>query len=145
MSTLQASAQKQLRQFVEQIERLEEEKKQIASDIRDKYTEAKAVGFDVKAPFGDYARITGADDGGAAREALSLLLASGVAHEVRCTVPEDLLGADDMARLAGQLADLGVSRLVLQTCRADGRAAAPLPEPLRRAAADFVACVELRH
>jgi len=34
---------------------------------------------------------------------------------------------------------------VLQTCRADGRAAAPLPEPLRRAAAEFVACVELRH
>jgi uncharacterized protein (UPF0335 family) len=49
MSTLQASAQKQLRQFVEQIERLEEEKKQLASDIRDKFTEAKAVGFDVKA------------------------------------------------------------------------------------------------
>ena len=49
MSTLQASAQKQLRQFVEQIERLEEEKKQLASDIRDKYLEAKAVGFDVKA------------------------------------------------------------------------------------------------
>ena len=49
MSTLQVSAQKQLRQFVEQIERLEEEKKQLASDIRDKYTEAKAVGFDVKA------------------------------------------------------------------------------------------------
>lgn len=49
MTTLQASAQKQLRQFVEQIERLEEEKKQLASDIRDKFTEAKAVGFDVKA------------------------------------------------------------------------------------------------
>lgn len=49
MSTLQASAQKQLRQFIEQIERLEEEKKQTASDIRDKYLEAKAVGFDVKA------------------------------------------------------------------------------------------------
>jgi uncharacterized protein (UPF0335 family) len=49
MSTLQASAQKQLRQFVEQIERLEEEKKQLASDVRDKYLEAKAVGFDVKA------------------------------------------------------------------------------------------------
>lgn len=106
------------------------------------------VGFDVKAPFGDYARVTGvasANDGGAAREALSLLLASGVAHEVRCTVPEDLLDAGDMARLAAQLAELGVSRLVLQTCRADGRAAAPLPEPLRRAAAEFVACVELRH
>lgn len=49
MTALQASAQKQLRQFIEQIERLEEEKKQTASDIRDKYLEAKAVGFDVKA------------------------------------------------------------------------------------------------
>ena len=49
MSTLQASSQKQLRQLVEQIERLEEEKKQLASDVRDKYLEAKAVGFDVKA------------------------------------------------------------------------------------------------
>lgn len=49
MTTLQASAQKQLRQVIEQIERLEEEKKQLSSDIRDKFTEAKAVGFDVKA------------------------------------------------------------------------------------------------
>ena len=49
MTTLQVSAQKQLRQFVEQIERLEEEKKALAGDIRDKYLEAKAVGFDVKA------------------------------------------------------------------------------------------------
>jgi uncharacterized protein (UPF0335 family) len=49
MSALQASAQKQLRQLVEQIERLEEEKKAIAGDIRDKYAEAKALGFDVKA------------------------------------------------------------------------------------------------
>ncbi len=46
---LQASAQNQLRQFVEQIERLEEEKKAIADDVRDKYAEAKGVGFDVKA------------------------------------------------------------------------------------------------
>jgi len=49
MTTLQASAQKQLRQVVEQIERLEEEKKALAGDIRDKYLEAKAMGFDVKA------------------------------------------------------------------------------------------------
>jgi uncharacterized protein (UPF0335 family) len=46
--TLQVSAQNQLRQFVEQIERLEEEKKAMAADIRDKYVEAKAVGFDTK-------------------------------------------------------------------------------------------------
>jgi uncharacterized protein (UPF0335 family) len=49
MTTLQVSAQKQLRQFIEQIERLEEEKKALAGDIRDKYLEAKATGFDVKA------------------------------------------------------------------------------------------------
>ena len=46
--TLQASAQQQLRQFIEQIERLEEEKKALAADIRDKFLEAKAVGFDPK-------------------------------------------------------------------------------------------------
>ncbi len=49
MSALQASSQKQLRQFVEQIERLEEDKRGLAGDIRDKYLEAKALGFDVKA------------------------------------------------------------------------------------------------
>jgi uncharacterized protein (UPF0335 family) len=49
MTTLQATTQNQLRQFVEQIERLEEEKKAITGDIRDKYAEAKAVGFDIKA------------------------------------------------------------------------------------------------
>lgn len=49
MSTLQASAQNQLRQFVEQIERLSEEHKQLAADISEKYAEAKSNGFDVKA------------------------------------------------------------------------------------------------
>jgi uncharacterized protein (UPF0335 family) len=48
MSTLQVSAQNQLRQLVEQIERLEEEKKNISGDVRDKFAEAKALGFDVK-------------------------------------------------------------------------------------------------
>lgn len=48
MITLQVSAQNQLRQLIEQIERLEEEKKALAGDIRDKFAEAKALGFDVK-------------------------------------------------------------------------------------------------
>lgn len=39
----------QLRAFVERIERLEEEKKAIADDIKDVYAEAKAMGFDTKA------------------------------------------------------------------------------------------------
>lgn len=44
-----ARAKDQLKAFVERIERLEEEKKSYADDIRDVYTEAKANGFDVKA------------------------------------------------------------------------------------------------
>ncbi len=44
-----APAKEHLRAFVERIERLEEEKKTIADDVRDVYAEAKATGFDVKA------------------------------------------------------------------------------------------------
>ena len=42
-------AKDQLKAFVERIERLEEEKKAIADDIRDVYAESKANGFDVPA------------------------------------------------------------------------------------------------
>lgn len=38
----------QLRLFIERIERLEEEKKGIADDIKDVYLEAKSQGFDAK-------------------------------------------------------------------------------------------------
>ena len=38
----------QLRLFIERIERLEEEKKAMADDIRDVYAEAKANGYDTK-------------------------------------------------------------------------------------------------
>lgn len=38
----------QLRLFIERIERLEEEKKAMADDIKDVYAEAKATGFDAK-------------------------------------------------------------------------------------------------
>lgn len=41
-------AQDQLRAFVERIERLEEEKKAIAEDIKEVYAEAKGNGFDTK-------------------------------------------------------------------------------------------------
>ncbi len=41
-------AREQLRSFVERIERLEEEKKAIADDIRDVYAEAKGNGFNTK-------------------------------------------------------------------------------------------------
>jgi len=38
----------QLRQYIERVERLEEEKKGISDDIKDVYGEAKATGFDAK-------------------------------------------------------------------------------------------------
>jgi len=38
----------QLRLFIERIERLEEEKKGMADDVRDVYAEAKGQGYDVK-------------------------------------------------------------------------------------------------
>ncbi len=38
----------QLKSLIERIERLEEEKKGLADDIRDVYAEAKGVGFDPK-------------------------------------------------------------------------------------------------
>lgn len=42
-------AKDQLKAFVERIERLEEEKKSLANDVKDVYGEAKASGFDVRA------------------------------------------------------------------------------------------------
>ncbi|MEO5323987.1 MAG: hypothetical protein ABS58_08755 [Mesorhizobium sp. SCN 65-20] len=47
--TSQTVAAGQLRAFIERIERLEEEKKTIADDIKDVYAEAKGTGFDTKA------------------------------------------------------------------------------------------------
>ena len=38
----------QLKQYIERIERLEEEKRAMMADIRDVYAEAKATGFDPK-------------------------------------------------------------------------------------------------
>ncbi len=41
-------AGERLRSIIERIERLEEERKALASDIKDIYSEAKSAGFDVK-------------------------------------------------------------------------------------------------
>lgn len=47
--TSQTVAAGQLRAFIERIERLEEEKKTIADDIKDVYAELKGTGFEPKA------------------------------------------------------------------------------------------------
>ncbi len=46
--TLTNTAQEKLRQLVSRIEKLEEEKKSIADDVKETYAEAKALGFDTK-------------------------------------------------------------------------------------------------
>jgi uncharacterized protein (UPF0335 family) len=48
MSDTANSTDDRLRLLIERIERLEEEKKGIADDIRDVYMEGKAVGYDTK-------------------------------------------------------------------------------------------------
>ena len=41
-------ARERLQSFVERIERLEEEKDALTADIREVYSDAKSVGFDIK-------------------------------------------------------------------------------------------------
>lgn len=48
MSEVGGIDNKRLKSLIERVERLEEEKKAIASDIRDVFAEAKSIGFDVK-------------------------------------------------------------------------------------------------
>lgn len=47
--SLTQTAKEKLKQIVSRIERLEEEKAGIASDVKDVYAEAKALGYDTKA------------------------------------------------------------------------------------------------
>ena len=49
MTTLGSNSANQLKSFVKRVERLSEEKKSIADDIKDVYAEAKSNGYDVKA------------------------------------------------------------------------------------------------
>ena len=46
--TLHDAGQRALRQYIEAIERLNEEKKALSADIADKFAEAKGAGFDPK-------------------------------------------------------------------------------------------------
>lgn len=48
MTDVNPATADQIKAFIERIERLEEEKRSIAEDIKDVYAEAKANGFEVK-------------------------------------------------------------------------------------------------
>jgi|WetSurMetagenome_2_1015567.scaffolds.fasta_scaffold170988_2 pyruvate formate lyase activating enzyme len=90
------------------------------------------VGFDVKAPFSVYSRITGVEQSGdKALASLRLLLASGIQYEVRTTFHPALLTLADMLELRDQLLALGVTRYVIQRFRSTGTRTgrlSPLPE-----------------
>jgi pyruvate formate lyase activating enzyme len=87
------------------------------------------IGFDVKAAFNDHERITGAvGSGPRARASLIHVLESGVACDFRTTVHDALLDRTDLARLASELVELGVSEHRLQPFRATGCANASLLE-----------------
>lgn len=49
ITTIDETTREKLRQTIAKIERLEEEKREIAEQIKEVYGEAKAIGFDVKA------------------------------------------------------------------------------------------------
>ena len=76
------------------------------------------VGFDVKAPFEDYEEITHTRRSGSrARRSLELVLASGVAYQIRTTVDTRILTPAKLERLRRDLERYGVTGHVLQTCR----------------------------
>lgn len=94
------------------------------------------VGLDVKAPFADYARITGVPvSGDRARACLDLVLQSGVEHEIRTTVHPSLLSDADVSAITRDLAGRGMNRHVIQAFRSQGCedpdliASANLPAP----------------
>ena len=79
------------------------------------------VGFDVKAPFSDYDRVTGVPGSGErAKASLLALVKNGVAADIRTTVHAALLRSDDLARLDDELASFGLGPSRRQPFRAEG-------------------------
>jgi len=85
-------AKDQLRSYIERVERLEEEKKSLADDIKDVFAEAKSNGFDVPA----------------LRHILKLRKQDAEEREARQTVIETYMHA------LGMLADLPLGQAALR-------------------------------
>ncbi len=93
-----------LRSFIERIERLEEEKRDLGKDIKEVYAEAKGTGFDTKI--------------------MRLLIKQRRMDKDDLDEQEALL--DVYKRALGMLADLPLGEAAIE------RATAPLPAPARR-------------
>lgn len=75
------------------------------------------VGFDIKADRNDYPRITGVQNSGdRAWKSAELLLASGIKHEFRTTIHNDLLNEQQLQSLVDELISIGASHYVVQSC-----------------------------
>jgi pyruvate formate lyase activating enzyme len=86
------------------------------------------VGFDVKAPFNAYSRITGVErSGDRAAASLRMLLDSGVAYEVRTTLHTGLMSSAEMLELRDELLSLGVRDYAVQFFRSAGANSDRLP------------------
>ncbi len=101
------------------------------------------VGFDVKAPFEDYAAVTGVPGSGdTALASLRVLLGSGVTFEARATVHPALIDDAALDRLTDRLADMGVRHVAIQHARPTARlpadpAGRPFPAVMSTRAAVF--------
>jgi pyruvate formate lyase activating enzyme len=78
------------------------------------------VGFDFKAPFSSYARITGHSHGELVRTSFQMLRSAGVPCEVRTTWHPHLLSCDDLSAMARSLTEAGCTEWVIQCFRPDG-------------------------
>ena len=79
------------------------------------------IGFDVKAPFPDYPRITCAKGSGeAAVQSLQQIIDCGVAFECRTTIHPELLSDDDLLEITKILTAAGIRQYALQKFREHG-------------------------
>lgn len=76
------------------------------------------IGFDVKAPFDDYEKVTGVKGAGEkARESLAMIVEAKIDTEVRTTVWPSLADTLCIKRIISDITVLGVDKFVLQEAR----------------------------
>lgn len=97
------------------------------------------VGLDMKATAEKYAALTGSAESHAAwRKSLGMILAAGVACEVRTTVDRRMLDEADLMAMRAELLAAGVQEWALQACRVEGvMQALPVGEEFGRAFSRF--------
>lgn len=79
------------------------------------------IGFDIKAPFAEFASVTGFEGGGQnARACAEMIVESGIDYECRTTIHPSLLQDEAIADLAISLSGMGIKNYALQVFRPTG-------------------------